>query len=60
MHQELNSIGKERVLKYKGILGIQALYPRKKKLTSIKNIHHKCAPKMPAFIGDPAKFIRIC
>lgn len=35
------SIGKHRVLKYMGILGIQAIYPTKRKLTSIKNQEHK-------------------
>ena len=45
IHQQLledgYSIGKNRVLKYMGILGIQAIYPTKKKLTSIKNQDHK-------------------
>ena len=35
------SIGKDRVLKYMQILGINAIYPHKKRLTSIKdNEHH--------------------
>ena len=34
------SVGKNRVLKYMGILGIQAIYPTKKKLTSLKNQEH--------------------
>ena len=34
-------IGKHRVLKYMGILGIQAIYPTKKRLTSLKNQEHK-------------------
>jgi len=34
-------IGRNRVLKYMGLLGIQAIYPTKKKLTSIKNKEHK-------------------
>ena len=34
------TIGKNRVLKYMGILGIQAVYPIKKKLTSIKHPKH--------------------
>ena len=33
-------VGNNRVLKYMGILGIQALYPHKKKVTSIKNGEH--------------------
>ena len=33
-------VGKNRVLKYMGILGIQAIYPIKKKLTSLKNKEH--------------------
>jgi len=45
IHQELleegHSIGKDRVLKYMGILGIQAIYPTKKRLTSIKHPEHK-------------------
>ena len=35
------SIGKNRVLKYMGILGLQAIYPTKKRLTSIKHPEHK-------------------
>jgi len=35
------AIGRNRVLTYMGILGIQAIYPSKKKLTSIKNKEHK-------------------
>jgi putative transposase len=35
------SIGRNRVLKYMAILGIQAIYPTKKKLTSLKNKEHK-------------------
>jgi len=34
-------IGRNRVLKYMGILGIQAIYPTKKRLTSIKHPEHK-------------------
>jgi putative transposase len=41
IHEQLKedgfSIGKHRVLKYMGILGIQAIYPTKKKQTSLKN-----------------------
>ena len=44
IHEQLKedgfSIGKHRVLKYMGILGIQAIYPTKRKLTSIKNQAH--------------------
>jgi len=35
------SIGKNRVLKYMGVLGIQAVYPTKKRVTSIKHPEHK-------------------
>jgi len=35
------AVGRNRVLKYMGILGIQAIYPTKRKLTSIKNQEHK-------------------
>lgn len=34
------AIGRNRVLKYMRILGIQAIYPTKKKLTSLKNKAH--------------------
>jgi putative transposase len=37
-------IGKNRVLKYMQILGIRAICPQKKKLTSIKNHEHKIYP----------------
>ena len=44
IHQQLiedgYSVGNNRVLKYMGVLGIQALYPHKKKVTSIKNSAH--------------------
>jgi putative transposase len=35
------NIGKDRVLKYMGAMGIEAIYPHKKKSTSIKDIGHK-------------------
>ncbi len=45
IHQQLledgYSIGKDRVLKYMQCMGIQAIYPIKKRLTSIKNQEHK-------------------
>jgi len=45
IHQQLledgYSIGKDRVLKYMRFMGIQAIYPTKKQLTSIKNQEHK-------------------
>ena len=45
IHQQLledgYSIGKDRVLKYMQFMGIQAIYPSKKRLTSIKNQEHK-------------------
>ena len=45
IHQQLledgYNIGKDRVLKYMQFMGIQAIYPTKKKLTSIKNQEHK-------------------
>jgi putative transposase len=48
IHQQLKEdgyrIGNNRVLKYMGMLGIQALYPHKKKLTSIKNAEHPIYP----------------
>lgn len=34
-------IGKDRVLKYMQSMGVQAIYPTKKRLTSIKNPEHK-------------------
>jgi putative transposase len=49
IHQQLTQeygfhIGKERVLKYMNTMGIQAIHPRKKKLTSIKDLEHKVYP----------------
>lgn len=35
------TIGRDRTLKYMGIMGIEAIYPRKKKTTSAKVAHHK-------------------
>jgi len=35
------NIGRNRVLKYMGILGIQAIYPTRKKVTSIKHPEHQ-------------------
>lgn len=35
------NIGRDRVLKYMGVLGIEAIYPRKKKPTSVKDGQHK-------------------
>ena len=35
------NVGRDRVLKYMGIMGIEAIYPHKKKSTSAKNIQHK-------------------
>ena len=48
IHQQLledgYSIGNNRVLKYMGILGIQALYPTRKRVSSLKNKEHKIYP----------------
>ena len=45
IHQQLledgHVIGKDRVLKYMQVMGIQAVYPKKKCLTSIGNPEHK-------------------
>jgi len=45
IHQQLledgYNIGKDRVLKYMQLMGIQAIYPRKKRFTSIGNPEHK-------------------
>lgn len=38
------NIGVNRVLKYMNILGIQAIFPKKRRLTSIKNHEHKIYP----------------
>jgi len=38
------NIGVNRVLKYMNLLGIQAIFPKKRKLTSIKNHEHKIYP----------------
>ena len=48
IHRQLledgHSVGKDRVLKYMGILGIQAIYPTKKRVTSLRNREHKIYP----------------
>lgn len=44
LEEDGHRIGKDRVLKYMGVLGIQALYPTKKKLTTLKNSAHKIYP----------------
>ena len=48
IHQQLleygYNIGKDRVLKYMQLMGIQALYPTKKRLSSIKNPEHTIFP----------------
>lgn len=48
IHRQLKedgfAIGKHRVLKYMNILGIEAIFPRAKKLTSIKEPEHKIYP----------------
>jgi len=48
IHQQLLEdgfdIGKDRVLKYMQIMGIQAIYPTKKRLTSINNPEHTIFP----------------
>jgi len=48
IHQQLledgYDIGNNRVLKYMGVLGIQALYPQKKRITSTKNSEHPIYP----------------
>lgn len=45
IHQQLLAdgfvVGKDRVLKYMNIMGIEAIYPHKKKLTSVKDGEHK-------------------
>lgn len=42
--EEGHIIGKDRVLKYMGVLGIQAIYPTKKRVTTLKNSEHKIYP----------------
>jgi putative transposase len=48
IHQELKhdgfEIGKDRVLKYMQVLGIEAIYPRRFKTTSVKDKSHKVYP----------------
>ena len=48
MHQQLKqegiSIGENKVLKLMREIGIQAIYPKKKKLTSVKNHEHRIYP----------------
>lgn len=57
IHQELIekgfAIGKHRVLKYMNILGIEAIFPKAKKLTSIKAPEHKIYPYLlPEYHND--------
>jgi len=47
--EEKFSIGKDRVLKYMKILGVEAIYPKKKKCLSKKNKEHK---KYPYLLKD--------
>ena len=53
IHQQLredgHSIGKDRVLKYMRIMGIQAVYPTKRKLTGIQAKGHQ---KYPYLLGQ--------
>ena len=48
MHQQLledgYKVGTNKVLKFMNIMGIQAIFPKKRKLTSIKNYEHKIYP----------------
>jgi putative transposase len=44
LQEEGFKIGVNRVLKYMHILGIQAVFPKKKQLTSIKDYKHKIYP----------------
>ena len=44
LREEGYSVGNNRVLKYMRILGIQALYPHKKRVTSIKDSQHPIYP----------------
>ena len=47
-HQQLLedgfSIGRNKVLRLMNLMGIQAVFPQKKKLTSIKNREHEIYP----------------
>ena len=49
IHKQLTNeygyqIGKHRVLRYMRILGIEAIFPKAKKLTSVKDLEHKVYP----------------
>jgi len=48
MHQQLLedgfSVGKNKVLKLMNLMGIQAIFPKKRKLTSIKDLEHRVHP----------------
>lgn len=62
IHQELMdngfTIGKNRVLKYMRMLGIEALHPKPKKLTSIKESEHKIYPYLlSAYHNDKKQVI---
>jgi len=59
IHQQLredgHKIGVNRVLKYMGKLGIRAIHPRKKRLTSIKDKEHKIYPYLLKSYWDTDK-----
>lgn len=62
IHKELIdngfTIGKNRVLKYMRMLGIEALHPKQKKLTSIKESEHKIYPYLlSAYHNDKKQVI---
>lgn len=48
MHQQLledgYKVGKNKVLRLMNVIGIQAIFPKKRKLTSLKNHEHKIYP----------------
>lgn len=64
IHQQLledgYSIGKGRVLKYMQLMGIQAIYPTKKRLTSIKNQEHKVYEYLLKSIGHKQVELNRC
>ncbi len=54
-----HTIGKDRVLKYMQVMGIQAIYPRKRKLTSIKVQEHKIYPYLLAQYHNDKKQVKV-
>ena len=44
LNKEGFSVGRDKILKYKHILGLQTMYPKSKKKTTIPNMEHRTYP----------------